>query len=158
MTGDGSSASNKGWRVFARGFVDPRRRPLIQIKTIAGATLTCLVDTGCESEILMDSATAVDFGVKQSKLFGYGPKQADEPSIVTATGQRAVVSIAFLEIEWDGEARTANVSVLQTGSMSAHTHDPYAPSALLGCALMQDKRLVIDFASKTLTIASSKAK
>jgi clan AA aspartic protease len=121
------------WEAMARedGSINARREPWLRVRTTAGETLDCLIDTGFDGALVLPRPEATRLNLI---VLGRVP-------IIGVGRIRAIADIAELEVEWLGESRAVEV-IISSGDDS-----------LLGTELLDGSRLVIDFINYTVTVS-----
>lgn len=113
------------------GSVNARREPWLRVRTAAGGTLDCLIDTGFDGALVLPRSEAARLNLT---VLGRVP-------IVGVGRIRAVADIAELEVEWLGARRAVEV-IISPGD-----------DWLLGTELLDGSRLVVDYISYTVTVS-----
>ena len=121
------------------GYLDDSGSPRLVIH-VAGATasLAALIDTGFDGELLTYVGPLDAIGVR--------PVYNDVASFRLADGNEATFFVTTLRITWHDTARDANVHIVPAAA-------PPGVSALIGCRLLRDSRLEIDFPRGTVRVA-----
>lgn len=121
------------WGAMAReeGSVNARREPWLRVRTVAGETLDCLIDTGFDGALVIPRSEATRLNLT---VLGRVP-------IIGVGRIRTVADIAELEVEWLGEPRAIEVIISS------------ADDSLLGTELLDGSRLVIDYINYTVTVS-----
>jgi len=113
------------------GFLDDRGMPRLAIRFVgATASLTAVIDTGFEGDLLayMDQLDAI----------GLRPPYRDIARFRLADGNEATFFVAALRIIWHDAQRDIDLDVVPATA-------PQGVTALIGCGLLRDSRLDIDF-------------
>lgn len=120
------------------GHLDERGQPVISIR-LAGSThpLTFLIDTGFDGEILLYEDQLARAGISLT--------YEDMARARLADGSEATLFIAAAAAEWHGELRQISVDVIPRAA-------PPSAWGLLGCGLLRDSRLAIDFPARTVEV------
>jgi predicted aspartyl protease len=129
------------------GWIDDRRRPLVNLRVWRAEAVCALVDTGFNGYLLWECSTknGSDFPGALSSLY----------ESVEVAGATILVNLAVLHIQWfDEEGVFTPVETLV--SLSGKPHSTGNPSALLGTAQLSGMKLVIDFLEATLRIERSR--
>ena len=120
------------------GRLDGNGQPVIPVRFL-GATvpITLLIDTGFDGELLLYA--------EQLSRIGIPATYQDMTRVRLADGSEATFFIASATVDWQGEPRTVSIDVIPR---------PAPPSArgLLGCGLLRDSRLSIDFPAGAVQI------
>jgi clan AA aspartic protease len=112
------------------GSVNARREPWLRVRTAAGETLDCLIDTGFDGALVLPRAAA-------TRLNLIVPGRV---SIIGVGRSRAIADIAELEVEWLGGLRAVEV-IISAGEDS-----------LPGTELLDGSRLIVDYINYTVTV------
>lgn len=129
------------------GWVDDRRRPLLNLRLVRDEVVCVLVDTGFNGYLLWEGGmgNGSTFPGELSPLY----------ELVEVAGATILVNLASVDIQWFGdEGRVTRVETLV--SISGKQQAPGNPAALLGTALLSGMILVVDFLDATLRIERSK--
>lgn len=113
------------------GSVNARREPWLRVRTAAGETLDCLIDTGFDGALVLPHAEAMRLNLI---VLGRVP-------IIGVGRIRAIADIAELEVEWLGGRRAVEV-IISAGDDS-----------LLGTELLDGSRLIVDYINYTVTVS-----
>ena len=113
------------------GHLDERGQPVISIR-LAGSTqpVTFLIDTGFDGEILRYEDQLSRAGIPLTYENMTRARLAD--------GSEATLFIATAGVEWHGDPRQISIDVIPRAA-------PPSAWGLLGCGLLRDSRLAIDF-------------
>ncbi len=121
------------------GFLDDRGMPRLAIRFVgATASLAAVIDTGFEGDLLayMDQLDAI----------GLRPPYRDVASFRLADGNEAMFFVATLRILWHDAQRDVDLDVVPATA-------PPGVTALIGCGLLHDSRLAIDFPRRTVAVS-----
>lgn len=113
------------------GSVNAQREPWLRVRTVAGKTLDCLIDTGFDGALVIPRSEATRLNLT---VLGRVP-------IIGVGRIRTVADIAELEVEWLGVPRAIEVIISS------------ADDSLLGTELLDGSRLVIDYINYTVTVS-----
>lgn len=113
------------------GRITDRLEPLVKLRLVAGLEVECLVDTGFVGGALMLPQAIV--AELELPIIGY------EGELGMVGGAKTSADIALAQIEWLGEIKSVDVLIKD--------------ELLIGTLLLEDTQLVIDYASRTLTIS-----
>ena len=120
------------------GHLDEHGQPVIPVRLLtASAPLTLLIDTGFDGEVLMYE--------DQLSRAGVPPTYQDMTRVRLADGSEATFFIASATVDWQGEPRTVSIDVIPRPA-------PASAKGLLGCGLLRDSRLSIDFPAGAVQI------
>lgn len=130
------------------GWVDERRRPLINIHVLHDGheRLVCAwIDTGFNGSLLWESTTAglLDFPGEISGLY----------QSVEVAGGTILTSLADMSVHWFGESGSysrIDTLVARTDRDRPRTE----PQLLLGTAMLSGKTLTVDFLDGLVTVQS----
>ena len=129
------------------GWVDDRRRPLINLRVWRERDVCALVDTGFNGYLLWEASEGdgADFPGELSALY---------ESVEVAGGQ-VLAALASTNIEWFGEAGVYS-GVETLVALSGKRHRAGDPIVYVGTALLSGATLVVDFLASTLRIESNR--
>ena len=122
-----------GWGAMARedGSVNARLEAWLRVRSSGGDTIDCLIDTGFDGALVLPRSEASRLNLT---ILGRVP-------IIGVGRIRAIADIAELEVEWLGGRRAVEV-IISDGDDS-----------LLGTALLDNSRLVVDYINYTVTVS-----
>ena len=128
------------------GWVDSRRRPLINLRVSPDRIVCASVDTGFNGYLLWEGTPTnlPDFPGEMSALY---------ESVEVAGGQ-ILAALATMPIQWfadEGVYTTFETLV----ALSDKRHRPGDPMVFVGTALLSGRMLVIDFSQETVSIQRS---
>ena len=125
------------------GWVDDRRRPLINLRVWRDQTVCVLVDTGFNGSLLWETSDrdGADFPGELTALY----------QSVEVAGGRVLVALAWTNIDWFGEAG-AYIGVEAFVALSGRRNRAGDPVAYIGTALLSGTTLIVDFLAATLRI------
>ena len=128
------------------GWIDTRRRPLINLRVRDDRLVCTLVDTGFNGYLLWESRPddLLDFPGELSTLY----------ESVEVAGGTILANLAVAHIKWFGPG-DAYAAVETLVGISARERGGGDPAALLGTALLSGLILVADFLNATLHIERS---
>ena len=128
------------------GWIDERRRPLINLHILGDEIACALVDTGFNGYLLWEDSTdnLLEFPGELSQLY----------ESIEVAGGKILVAIGVLSIKWFDEADFTAIETLV--SISAKKHRPGDPAVFVGTSLLSGKMLFVDFLNGTLLIETSK--
>ena len=128
------------------GWVDDRRRPLINLRVWPDDIVCVLIDTGFNGYLLWECSTSTaDFPGELSPLY----------ESVEVAGATILVNLASISIQWfEREGVFTRVEALV--ALSGKPRATGNPPALLGTALLSGMTLVIDFLDASLRIERSR--
>ncbi len=120
------------------GHLDEHGQPVIEIR-LAGSTdpFTFLIDTGFDGEMLLYE--------HQLSRAGIPLIYQDMTRARLADGSEATFFVMTASVEWHGEAREVSIDVIPRAA-------PPLAWGLIGCGLLRDSRLAIDFPAATVQI------
>lgn len=120
------------------GRLDDREQPVLDLSLVGvRESLTVLIDTGFEGELIAYQ--------NQLTALGLQPVYRDLERVRLADGTIAVTLVTTIPVIWHGELRSVAVNVItQEASGEAR--------ALLGCQLLRDSMLDVDFPNATVRI------
>ena len=120
------------------GRLDGNGQPVIPVRFL-GATvpITLLIDTGFDGELLLYA--------EQLSRIGVPATYQDMTRVRLADGSEVTFFIANATVEWQGEPRTVSIDVIPRPA-------PASAKGLLGCGLLRDSRLSIDFPAGAVQI------
>lgn len=115
------------------GRVTASREALLRLRLSAAETVECLVDTGFTGALVLPQALVgrLNLPIVGREVFEM------------VGGRQFIASLAFVDIEWLGEARTVRVIVNE--------------ETLLGTELLDGTRLTIDYISHTVTVSDEES-
>ncbi len=113
------------------GSVNARREPWLRVRTTAGETLDCLIDTGFDGAMVLPRSEATRLNLI---VLGRVP-------IIGVGRIRAIADIAELEVKWLGARRAIEV-IISSGD-----------DWLLGTELLDGSRLVVDYINYIVTVS-----
>jgi predicted aspartyl protease len=127
------------------GHVDLRNRPLANI-SISGRedAVLALIDTGFNGHLLMHEDVAEQFGLVMTGAAA---------RVELAGRELRQFSVADGRILWFGELR--QVPVLISADESPRRGGPDEPLVLLGTALLNPHKLIVDFERRRVVIAQA---
>ena len=127
------------------GWIDSRRRPLINLRVSPDRTVSAVVDTGFNGYLLWEGTPTnlSDFPGELSALY---------ESVEVAGGQ-ILAALATMPIQWFAEGAYTSFETLV--ALSDKRHRPGDPMVFVGTALLSGKMLVIDFTEETVRIQRS---
>ncbi len=119
-----------------RGHVDGEGRALLSVAVLSSPDkgrrqLEAWVDTGFTGDLVLPMETVLALGLSQSAIV---PAELGD-------GTQTSLEVYACLIDWFGQPQRIDVVAAETGK-----------SPLLGVGLLQDRRLVIDYASRVLTL------
>jgi predicted aspartyl protease len=120
-------------------YFDERGMPVLDLVVSPhGSRITALIDTGFDGEFLVyhDQLRAIGVDVVFDRA----------EQLRLADGSEVTLLGAALTIDWHGEPRRVNLDVVPTRA-------PHHARALLGCRLLRDSQLLIDFPAGTIRIS-----
>ncbi|MEJ2375996.1 MAG: hypothetical protein P8Y53_13445 [Pseudolabrys sp.] len=125
------------------GWIDNRRRPLLNIQFRHGKTVCALLDTGFNGYLLWEASETElsDFPGELSSLY---------ESVEVADGN-ILVNLAWTNIQWLGDA-APDTGVETFVAVASKRRRPGDPSVLLGTALLAGTAVLVDFAGEMLRI------
>ena len=121
------------------GRLDERGMPVLDVAVLPHASrITALIDTGFDGELLVyhDQLRAIGVDVVFDRA----------EQLRLADGSEVTLLGSTLTIDWHGEPRRVNLDVVPTKA-------PQRARALLGCRLLRDSQLHIDFPAGTIRIS-----
>lgn len=125
------------------GWIDNRRRPLVNLRFWQDRLVCALVDTGFNGNLLWEASEAdvSEFPGEISSLY----------ESVEVAGSQVLVSLAWTSFQWlDEEGIYTGVEAFVT--VSAKRRRSGDPGCLLGTALLTGTILTVDFPGQTLRI------
>lgn len=123
------------------GRLDPQGLPVLDLQLgTSGTRITALVDTGFDGELLLTNDQLRAAGIEV--VFD----RADQVRL--ADGSEVMLFGTTLEIDWHGEPRAVTADVVPASA-------PAGVRPLIGCRLLRDSRLEIDFPRGTVRLSRS---
>ncbi len=126
------------------GWIDDRGRPLINLQSPNGTSVSALVDTGFNGEILVegqnyDRLVDADFPCHLTTLFRR----------VEAVGAAPYARLGLARVQWHDDERIVNLQVVLNPEHAFHRGDPIVT---VGTRFLIDSRLTIDFPEQFVTV------
>ncbi len=120
------------------GRLDGNGQPVIPVRFLGAAVpITLLIDTGFDGELLLYA--------EQLSRIGIPATYQDMTRVRLADGSETTFFIASATVEWQGEPRAVSIDVIPRPA-------PASARGLLGCGLLRDSRLSIDFPAGVVEI------
>jgi clan AA aspartic protease len=113
------------------GSINARQEAWLRVRTAAGESFDCLIDTGFNGALVLPRSEAARLKLN---MLGRVP-------IIGVGRSRLVADIAELEVEWLG--RTRAVEVIVTGE----------DDSLLGTEMLDGTRLLFDYIAYSVTVS-----
>lgn len=115
------------------GRVTAAREAILRLRLTAGEAVECLVDTGFTGALVLPQSLVTRLGI---------PVVGREVFEMVG-GRQFVAGVALSEVEWLGATKTVRVIVSE--------------DTLLGTELLDGTKLVIDYATYTVTISGEES-
>lgn len=100
---------------------------------------------------MFDEQVSAEFGVVAPNLYGYGPRLTHDQYVRQTVGRPIEVKLGRLKVNWGGDERDVVVKIVQE-ALSFDHDDVFGPQALLGCGMLDDTVLAIDFRIKSVEV------